>query len=89
VDTELLPQPAVAPLRVIVADDDALVRQVLRDVLQRAGIVVIAEADGGREAVELAVYYKPDLVSWTSSCPAPTAWRRCARSCRRCPRRRC
>jgi NarL family two-component system response regulator LiaR len=62
VDTELLSQPAVAPLRVIVADDDALVRQVLRDVLQRAGIVVIAEADGGREAVELAVYYKPDLV---------------------------
>ena len=50
------------PLRVIVADDDALVRRVLRDVLQRAGIVVIAEAGGGREAVELALYYKPDVV---------------------------
>ena len=51
-----------APLRVIVADDDALVRRVLRDVLQRAGIVVIAEAGGGREAVELSLYYKPDVV---------------------------
>jgi DNA-binding NarL/FixJ family response regulator len=51
-----------APLRVIVADDDALVRRVLRDVLQRAGIVVIAEAGGGREAVELTLYYKPDIV---------------------------
>jgi DNA-binding NarL/FixJ family response regulator len=51
-----------APLRVIVADDDALVRRVLRDVLQRAGIVVIAEAGGGREAVELSLYYKPDIV---------------------------
>jgi DNA-binding NarL/FixJ family response regulator len=51
-----------APLRVIVADDDALVRRVLRDVLQRAGIVVIAEAAGGREAVELTLYYKPDIV---------------------------
>jgi NarL family two-component system response regulator LiaR len=51
-----------AALRVIVVDDDALVRRVLRDVLQRAGIVVIAEAGGGREAVELALYYKPDIV---------------------------
>jgi two-component system, NarL family, response regulator LiaR len=61
VETEHLAE-AHAPLRVIVVDDDALVRQVLRDVLQRAGIVVIAEAGGGREAVELAVYYKPDVV---------------------------
>jgi DNA-binding NarL/FixJ family response regulator len=51
-----------AALRVIVVDDDALVRRVLRDVLQRAGIVVIAEASGGREAVELALYYKPDII---------------------------
>ena len=51
-----------APLRVIVVDDDALVRRVLRDVLQLAGIVVIAEAGGGREAIELARHYKPDIV---------------------------
>jgi two-component system, NarL family, response regulator LiaR len=49
-------------LRVIVVDDDALSRRVVRDSLQAAGIVIIAEASGGREAVELAAYYKPDVV---------------------------
>src|SRR3712207_4766742 len=56
------PREGDAPLRVIVADDDALVRRVVRDALQRAGIVVIAEAGSGREAIELTLYYKPDVV---------------------------
>jgi len=51
-----------APLRVIVADDDAFARRVLRDTLQGAGVTVIAEAANGREAIELARYYKPDVV---------------------------
>jgi two-component system, NarL family, response regulator LiaR len=49
-------------LRVIVVDDDAFARRVVRDALQRDGIVVIAEATGGREAIELSRYYKPDVV---------------------------
>ena len=50
------------PLKVIVVDDDPLARRMLRDVLQKAGITVIAEAGNGREAIELSVYYKPDVV---------------------------
>jgi len=47
---------------VVVADDDPVVRRALRDAIQRAGIVVIAEAPGGREAVELSAHYRPDVI---------------------------
>src|SRR6476469_3543103 len=49
-------------LRTIVADDDPMVRRLIRDTLQRADVTVIAEASTGREAVELALFYHPDVV---------------------------
>jgi NarL family two-component system response regulator LiaR len=50
------------PLRAIVVDDDPLVRRLIKDTLQMDGVTVIAEAGNGREAVELALFYRPDVV---------------------------
>jgi DNA-binding NarL/FixJ family response regulator len=52
----------VEALRAIVADDDPFARRVIKEALQSAGIVVVAEARTGRQAVELALYYRPDVV---------------------------
>ncbi len=49
-------------LRVLIADDDPLARRSIKESLRSAGLIVIAEASGGREAVELAVHYRPDIV---------------------------
>jgi NarL family two-component system response regulator LiaR len=50
------------PVRVVVADDDPFARRIIRSALQDAGIVVVAEAGTGSQAVELTLFYRPDVV---------------------------
>lgn len=49
-------------LRSILADRDALARRAVRETLQVAGITVVADTGSGRETVELAMHYRPDVV---------------------------
>ena len=55
-------EPARDPVRVIIADDDPFARKMIKESLQRAGVIVIAEAHNGRQAVDLTRHYRPDAV---------------------------
>lgn len=58
--TENSPLPGA--VRVVIADDQRLVRTGFRVILGADGIDVVGEAADGAEAVELAVALKPDVV---------------------------
>ena len=60
-----------SPIRVVLADDHELLRQGLKLLLQlHAEIQIVGEARTGREAVEVALSLKPDVVVMDISMPA-------------------
>lgn len=48
--------------RILIADDDAVVRLDLRAILETLGYCVVGEADNGESAINLARTLKPDLI---------------------------
>ncbi|KUM76590.1 ANTAR domain-containing response regulator [Streptomyces griseorubiginosus] len=67
------PQPVDAPdddkshvppltTRVVIAEDEALIRLDLKEMLEEEGYSVVGEAGDGEQAVELTREHKPDLV---------------------------
>jgi response regulator NasT len=48
-------------IRILVAEDEALIRMDLVEMLNEAGYEVVAEASDGAQAIELAQLHKPDL----------------------------
>lgn len=49
-------------LRIVIADNESIIRMDLRELLIEAGHEVVAEAGDGRKAVELVRRHRPDLV---------------------------
>ena len=49
------------PTRVVVAEDEAIIRMDLRELLQEEGYEVVAECGRGDEAVELVREHRPDV----------------------------
>jgi two-component system response regulator NreC len=52
----------MCPLRVLLADDHAIVRRGLRGLLEAADFAVVAEAADGLEAVRLCEEHRPDVM---------------------------
>ena len=50
------------PIRVAVIDDQALMRTGFRMILESAGIDVVAEAENGRDALDIVRQHRPDVV---------------------------
>ncbi len=48
-------------LRILIADDESIIRLDLKNILENMGHKVVAEANDGKVAVELARTHKPDL----------------------------
>lgn len=61
-ETASVPAGVSAPLRIVVAEDEAIIRLDLVEMLREAGHDVIGEAGDGRKAVELVGELRPDLV---------------------------
>jgi two-component system, response regulator PdtaR len=60
--TEPLATPTTAPVRILVAEDEALIRLDLAEMLAEAGYEVVGQASNGEQAVEMATELTPDLV---------------------------
>ncbi|MGI6091928.1 MAG: response regulator [Veillonellaceae bacterium] len=49
-------------LRIVIADNESIIRMDLKEILQEAGHTVVGEATDGRKAVELVRKHRPELV---------------------------
>jgi len=68
--TFVLGADEVAMITVLIADDQALVRNVFRFLLENAGgIEIVAVASNGKEAVEQVASYSPNIVVMDVSMP--------------------
>ena len=49
-------------MRVLIVDDESLIRMDLRDIIESCGHEVVAEGTNGVEAIQLCKQHKPDII---------------------------
>ena len=57
-----MPEVPSSPTRVVIAEDEAIIRLDLKELLQEEGYDVVGETGRGDEAIELVRTHRPDLV---------------------------
>ena len=61
-DHSRMTEPAVTPIKVLIAEDDENARSLITDLLSTLGHIIVAEVSTGREAFERAKDVVPDVV---------------------------
>jgi response regulator NasT len=56
-------------LRLLIVDDDPVIRQIVRSLVEHLGATVLAEAENGRGAIEEAERHRPELILMDISMP--------------------
>lgn len=75
------------PIRILLADDHVLVREGTRELLEREpDLQVVAEADDGQQAVELAAKLQPDVAVLDAAMPGLNGVETARRIRSACPR---
>ena len=54
-------EPGSEPIRIVIAEDEAIIRLDLREILEEEGYLVVGECGRGDEAVELVSTLRPDV----------------------------
>jgi response regulator NasT len=68
------------PIRVLIAEDEALIRLDLKEMLEEEGYTVVAEVGDGQQAVDQATELRPDLVVLDIQMPSRSPRRASPRS---------
>lgn len=55
--------------RILIADDAAFMRMMIKNIVSKNGYEVVGEAENGKVALELYQQYKPDLVTMDITMP--------------------
>ena len=74
------------PIRIVLADDHALVRQGIKSLLEREGMQIVAEAADGQEAVRQAEGQNPDVVVMDIGMPTLNGMDAARELGKRCPK---
>ena len=72
-------------IRALIAEDDALVGDVIQGQLEKIGVVVVGRASDGRRAVELAQSLRPDVVLMDIEMPEMDGLEAARQMQERCP----